>query len=321
VQAVLAARIDRLPPEAKHLLQTAAVIGTKVSVSLLQAIADVPDAALQHHLAHLQAAEFLYETRLFPEREYTFKHALLREGEALTRAHDDQARLALVLARLTGLLRQRAEFAGAIAAGQEALALATARGDLVLQVEATFYLGQAYWAIGDYGRASELFRRNVEALEPGTMRPDRHITSQAWVAFILSHLGQFAEGRRQGEEALRHAMAESRQNEPMLATCYLGRLYLAQGDLEAAIHVLDQSLVLCRAADNWNVGRGTAAGLGYAYALVGRLAEGHALLEEALRGNAGAGGWRMRDTLTFRDNGCAPISVKELRKRRPYALG
>jgi len=205
--------------------------------------------------------------------------------------------------------------------GQEALALATARGDLVLQVEATFYLGQAYWAIGDYGRASELFRRNVEALEPGTMRPDRHITSQAWVAFILSHLGQFAEGRRQGEEALRHAMAESRQNEPMLATCYLGRLYLAQGDLEAAIHVLDQSLVLCRAADNWNVGRGTAAGLGYAYALVGRLAEGHALLEEALRGNAGAGGWRMRDTLTFRDNGCAPISVKELRKRRPYALG
>jgi predicted ATPase len=30
-------------------------------------------------LAHLQAAEFLYETRLFPEPEYTFKQALTHE--------------------------------------------------------------------------------------------------------------------------------------------------------------------------------------------------------------------------------------------------
>jgi predicted ATPase len=40
VQAVLAARIDRLPPEEKRLLQTAAVIGTVVLLPLLQAIAD-----------------------------------------------------------------------------------------------------------------------------------------------------------------------------------------------------------------------------------------------------------------------------------------
>jgi predicted ATPase len=79
VQAVLAARIDRLAPEAKQLLQTAAVIGTEVPLALLQATADMPDVALQRHLAHLQAAEFLYETRLFPEREYIFKHALTHE--------------------------------------------------------------------------------------------------------------------------------------------------------------------------------------------------------------------------------------------------
>ena len=79
VQAVLAARIDRLPPEAKRLLQTAAVIGTEVSFPLLTAIADLPDTELHRHLAHLQAAEFLYETRLFPEPEYTFKHALTHE--------------------------------------------------------------------------------------------------------------------------------------------------------------------------------------------------------------------------------------------------
>ena len=79
VQAVLAARIDRLSPEEKRLLQTAAVIGHEVPLPLLQAIAELPEAALHRGLAHLQAAEFLYETRLFPEREFTFKHALTHE--------------------------------------------------------------------------------------------------------------------------------------------------------------------------------------------------------------------------------------------------
>ena len=79
VQAVLAARIDRLSPEDKRLLQTAAVIGTEVPLPLLQAIAELPEAALHRGLAHLQTAEFLYETPRFPEREYTFKHALTQE--------------------------------------------------------------------------------------------------------------------------------------------------------------------------------------------------------------------------------------------------
>jgi class 3 adenylate cyclase/tetratricopeptide (TPR) repeat protein len=79
VQAVLAARIDRLPPEEKRLLQTAAVIGHEVPLPLLQAIAEAPEDALRRSLAHLQAAEFLYEARLFPELEYTFKHALPHE--------------------------------------------------------------------------------------------------------------------------------------------------------------------------------------------------------------------------------------------------
>ena len=44
VQAVLAARIDRLPPEEKRLLQTAAVIGNEVPLPLLQTIAELPEA-------------------------------------------------------------------------------------------------------------------------------------------------------------------------------------------------------------------------------------------------------------------------------------
>jgi predicted ATPase len=79
VQAVLAARIDRLPPEAKALLQTAAVIGPEVPLALLQAIAERPEAQIRLGLTHLQGTEFLYETRLFPEHEYAFKHALTHE--------------------------------------------------------------------------------------------------------------------------------------------------------------------------------------------------------------------------------------------------
>jgi class 3 adenylate cyclase/tetratricopeptide (TPR) repeat protein len=79
VQAVLAARIDRLPAEEKRLLQTAAAIGHEIPWRLLQAIAELPEAALHRSLAHLQVAELLYETTLFPELEYTFKHALTHE--------------------------------------------------------------------------------------------------------------------------------------------------------------------------------------------------------------------------------------------------
>src|SRR5262249_37520326 len=79
VQAVLAARIDRLPPEEKRLLQTAAVIGTEAPFALLQAIGELSEEELRRGLGHLQAAEFLYETSLFPELAYTFKHALTHE--------------------------------------------------------------------------------------------------------------------------------------------------------------------------------------------------------------------------------------------------
>jgi len=79
VQAMLAARIDRLLPEEKHLLQCAAVIGKDVEFSLLQAITELPEEVLRRSLMHLQTAEFLYEIRIFPDLEYTFKHALTHE--------------------------------------------------------------------------------------------------------------------------------------------------------------------------------------------------------------------------------------------------
>jgi len=79
VQAILAARIDRLAAADKRLLQAAAVIGTDVPFGLLLAVAELAEDTLRQGLARLQAAELVYEARLFPELEYTFKHALTHE--------------------------------------------------------------------------------------------------------------------------------------------------------------------------------------------------------------------------------------------------
>ena len=75
-------------------------------MSLVQAIAELPEAALHCGLAHLQMAEFLYETRLFPEREYTFKHALTHEVAYGSLLHERRrvlhARIVEVLEALAG---------------------------------------------------------------------------------------------------------------------------------------------------------------------------------------------------------------------------
>jgi tetratricopeptide (TPR) repeat protein len=89
-QAILAARIDRLAPEDKRLLQAAAVLGKDVSYPLLQSIAEEPEESVRQSLARLQAAEFLYETRLFPDLEYTFKHALTHEVTYRGLLHEQQ---------------------------------------------------------------------------------------------------------------------------------------------------------------------------------------------------------------------------------------
>jgi class 3 adenylate cyclase/tetratricopeptide (TPR) repeat protein len=88
VQAVLAARIDRHAPDEKRLLQSAAVIGKQAPLSLLQAVAESPEQVLRKSIARLQAGEFLYETTLFPEPQYTFKHNLTYEVAYASLLHE-----------------------------------------------------------------------------------------------------------------------------------------------------------------------------------------------------------------------------------------
>jgi class 3 adenylate cyclase/tetratricopeptide (TPR) repeat protein len=99
VQAVLAARIDRLGADAKHLLQVASVLGKEVSDEALALAADLDAEAMERALGELIAGGFLYEEELYPQRLLAFRHPLTREvaygtqlGEQRAATHAKAAR-------------------------------------------------------------------------------------------------------------------------------------------------------------------------------------------------------------------------------------
>jgi class 3 adenylate cyclase/tetratricopeptide (TPR) repeat protein len=344
VQAILAARIDRLPPEDKSLLQTAAVIGKDVPFALLQAISETPEETLRHGLGRLQAAEFLYETALFPELEYTFKHALTQEvaygGLLQERRRDLHARIVrafeslypgrageqtswLTLHAFRGEVWDRAVaylrgsdlpsldgylsgFTGgdnpgaAWWMGDHEHAVRTAQRELgatsaidagwkiSLGIATNLRLGQAHHSLGQYSRAIEFLRKNLDLLT-GDLLHDRcymaglpSVFSRAWLAFCLAERGEFAEAVALGEEALRIAEIGDPGYSLIVGCAGLGNVCVARGDFDRAIIVLERGL--SREADELStrVWPFVASALGAAYTHAGRLAEALPLLEEAV---------------------------------------
>jgi adenylate cyclase len=99
VQAVLAARIDRLPEREKAVLQTAAVVGRELPELVLRRIVDLPEAELASALRALIAGELLFEAALYPEVEYSFKHALTQEVAYHSQLAERQSRTHRAVAR------------------------------------------------------------------------------------------------------------------------------------------------------------------------------------------------------------------------------
>ncbi len=78
LESLLLARIDRLPPEARKLAQTAALIGRSFRLRVLEHVSDSQD--LEDDLSILLRADIIRELRRYPDPEYTFKHGLLRRA-------------------------------------------------------------------------------------------------------------------------------------------------------------------------------------------------------------------------------------------------
>ena len=224
---------------------------------------------------------------LWPLGEIQQTLSYLREAETLARVLGDQPRLGRVAAFLCRLFRQIGDHDGAVESGQHALAVAETLGDVALQVMTQHFLGAAYHARGDHGRAMELLRKNVEALVGDLVRErfgqagHPAVLSRASLAQCLAEVGAFPEGITHGEDALRIAeMLDSSAD--MASACHsVGGLFLRQGNLSRAIPVLERGLALCQALHTQLWFPETAAALGCAYAFAGRTAEAVSLLEQA----------------------------------------
>jgi class 3 adenylate cyclase/tetratricopeptide (TPR) repeat protein len=93
VQAVLAARIDRLPEDEKAVLQGAAVIGRQFPEAVLRHAMGLSGTALEDALRALTAAEFIYEESPYPEPEYAFMHPLTQEVAHRSQLAEQRARM------------------------------------------------------------------------------------------------------------------------------------------------------------------------------------------------------------------------------------
>ncbi len=79
VQAVIAARIDRLEENTKRVIEIASVIGREISISVLERVCGLSEAELSEALQHLRRAELLYDVPPLTRRSLAFRHPLILE--------------------------------------------------------------------------------------------------------------------------------------------------------------------------------------------------------------------------------------------------
>jgi class 3 adenylate cyclase/tetratricopeptide (TPR) repeat protein len=283
VRAILAARVDRLHPGDKRIVQAAAVVGDEIPFGLLAAAVDlIEEKDLYTGLTRLREAGFLYEARLYPELTYAFAHPLVQEvvygGLIQERRRVLHQR---VLTAMESLYSRRAaehverlaqHAVGAMVWPSAARYLREAGTKAVARSayqEAVTYYEQALMAVENLpptpksrGLAIDLRFELRNALYPLgqvarareqllSVRPiaealgDEHRLGWllAYVARDTSLLGDPTCALDLGGRAL--AIAERRGEHRLraLATAYLGCAHHARGEYRAAVKLLNESIV------------------------------------------------------------------------------
>ncbi len=272
VQAVLAARLDRLPPENKRLLACAAVIGKDVPYPLLREIAELREEWLRQALLDLQAAEFLYEASLFPEPEYTFKHALthevaysslLQERRRVLHARIVQAVERLYPDRLAEHVELLAHHALRAEVWDKAVVYLRRAGAKVqarsAHREAVGYLEQALLALGQLPESQETVQQAID------LRFDLRLSS-----FVLGEIEQDLDRLHEAK-----TLAESLGDERRLgrAHAYLANCFWNAGDYDSAMDSGQRALAVADALGDLTIQVQMNHYLGLAYVGAGAYAQ------------------------------------------------
>ena len=283
VQTVLADRIDRLPLEQKHLLQTAAVIGVIVPLRLLRAVAGLLDDELHGYLVGLQAAEFLHESNLFPEVEYTFKHALTNEVVYGALLHEKRTSLhARIVRALEEIKRDnlqdhfetlahhalhgevwdkavvylkqagakavsRSAFRNAVYYFEQALKalghLPETHDNLIHAVDLRVEIRNALFILGEFGRGREYLERAKE-MAIGLNDRRRLGTILNLMTAHWQIQGNSEQAIASAEQALNHTAAPEHLDLHIVAHYFLGVAYHNVGQYDRAVGVLTRALSL-----------------------------------------------------------------------------
>jgi tetratricopeptide (TPR) repeat protein len=298
VQTVLADRIDRLAIDDKHLLQCAAAIGVIVPWRLLRAVAGLPDDELYGCLANLKSSEFLYESNLFPEPEYSFTHALTNEVAYGALLHERRIELH---ERIVAALE---EFAGNRKdESVDALAHHATRGEL--WEKAARYQRQAgnkalsrsafSDALASYQRAFAALTHLPETRETAEFQVDLHLDCRN-VLFLLGELSRVGEHLQQAK-ALAEALSDEQRTARVLN--FLNGYYGLVGDPDRAIEMGQRALSLSAVHADPALGAVVRYYTGVAYKQTGHHVQAIEMLESGIH--------NISDALRFERFGTAAI--------------
>jgi predicted ATPase len=248
VQGILAARIDRLAPDEKALLQQLAVIGREFPLSLVRQVITQPEADLYRLLASLQHKEFLYEQPAFPEVEYIFKHALtqevaygtvLQEQRKLLHERTAQAMETLYAGSLEEHYGDLAHHYRRSANSEKAIAYLQLAGQQAVQRSANAE------AVSHFTAARELLKTLPETAERSQQELDLLIALGAPLAFTQGYTTPQVRAVYTRARELCQQMGETAQLFPVLWG--LWAVYALQGELRIGREIAEQ---LYRLAQN-----------------------------------------------------------------------
>jgi len=283
VQAIVSARIDRLSPDDKRLLQAAAVIGRDVPERLLEPIAELPAGELRRALRRLEEAGFLHARGLAPDVEHVFTHALTHDvayaSLLLDRRRALHARVADVMAaagsgppdrlayhaflgeqweRAARAYRAAATSAASRAANAEAVACLERALEAVERLpETPATLAQAIDVrlelrppLLQLGRLGDVLTRSLEAERLAQRAGDDRRLASVYTYLINYHYlkGEPDLAMEYGERCLALARAGGDAELSALATRYMGHLFHTLGQYRRAQAVLTENVEQLEAA-------------------------------------------------------------------------